>query len=217
MPIGGYVPSSAISKPGVIANSAARPSSPYNGQVVYQTDTGQAFVWNGSSWVLLSTGTANPPGLELVKTQTIGSGVSTVTVSNCFSSAYENYRVTLSGGVNSVDGSYLRIRFDAGGTSNYYGSLFYDLYTGTNTGYARTNGGAQGDVGITSTEQSTTSFDIFGPNGTKRKYISGVYSGGYIGYFGFQSIATTQYTDITFFASSGTYTGGTIRVYGYKN
>lgn len=154
-------------------------------------------------------------GLVYIKSQTIGTGVSTVTVANAWSSTYDNYRVTLGGGVNSVDGSYLRIRFDGGGTTDYYGTLYYDLYTGA-TGFNRVAGGPAGDVGITSTSQATTSFDVFGPNGTKRKYVSGVYSGGYIGYFGFQSIATTQYTDITFLASSGTFTGGTITIYGYR-
>lgn len=41
---------SAIAKPGVIANAAARPASPYDGQAVYQQDIDGLLIWNGSAW-----------------------------------------------------------------------------------------------------------------------------------------------------------------------
>lgn len=44
--------------PKVVANTASRPSSPYVGQVIYQTDTSQLLIWNGSSWVLSALATA---------------------------------------------------------------------------------------------------------------------------------------------------------------
>ena len=50
MPIGRYQATSALARPGVIPNAAARPASPYEGQVVYQTDTDGLFVWNGLAW-----------------------------------------------------------------------------------------------------------------------------------------------------------------------
>jgi hypothetical protein len=39
-------------KPGVVDNAAARPSSPYEGQVIYQKDTDETLVWSGTAWVL---------------------------------------------------------------------------------------------------------------------------------------------------------------------
>ena len=36
--------------PLVVANAAARPSSPYEGQVVYEIDTDRMSVWNGTAW-----------------------------------------------------------------------------------------------------------------------------------------------------------------------
>ena len=41
---------SSLIKPGVIDNTAARPASPYEGQVIYQKDTDQLLVWNGTAW-----------------------------------------------------------------------------------------------------------------------------------------------------------------------
>ncbi len=41
---------SSLIKPGVIDNTAARPASPYEGQVIYQKDTDELLAYNGSSW-----------------------------------------------------------------------------------------------------------------------------------------------------------------------
>jgi hypothetical protein len=209
-------------RPGVVT-STTHPTNPYLGQIIYETNTGYLRVWDGSAWDYLSqkqddtVGLGPTQGLVFIKSQTIGTTVSTVTVSNCFSSTYDSYRVVLGGGVASADGSYLRLRFDAGSTTNYYGSLFYDLYSGTNTATARISGGAAGDVGITSTENVTTAFDVVGPNLSKRTHVFGTYyGGGYAGWFGFQTAVTTQYTDLTFLTSSPTLTGGVIAVFGYR-
>ena len=40
-------------KPGV-CTSSTRPASPYDGQVVYQTDTDQTAVWDGTQWTVLA-------------------------------------------------------------------------------------------------------------------------------------------------------------------
>lgn len=45
---------SSIIKPGVIDSAAARPASPYEGQVIFQKDTDQLLVWNGTAWVCLT-------------------------------------------------------------------------------------------------------------------------------------------------------------------
>ena len=45
---------SSVIRPGV-CTSTTRPSSPYDGQVIYETDTDATKVWNGSSWVDLFT------------------------------------------------------------------------------------------------------------------------------------------------------------------
>jgi hypothetical protein len=42
---------SSIIKPGVVDNTAARPASPYEGQVIYQKDTDEVLAYNGTAWV----------------------------------------------------------------------------------------------------------------------------------------------------------------------
>jgi hypothetical protein len=48
-------------KPGVVT-STTRPTTPYTGMVIFETDTGYLRVWDGSAWDYLSTGQATIPG-----------------------------------------------------------------------------------------------------------------------------------------------------------
>ena len=41
--------SSSLSKPGV-CTSSTRPATPYEGQMIYETDTDKVLVWNGTAW-----------------------------------------------------------------------------------------------------------------------------------------------------------------------
>jgi len=49
----------SILKPGV-CTSTTRPSNPYEGQFIYETDTNALLVYDGSSWVIPSGPVANP-------------------------------------------------------------------------------------------------------------------------------------------------------------
>ena len=53
MPLSSVVGAQSIVKPGV-CTSSTRPASPYDGQVIYETDTDKALVWDGSAWDILS-------------------------------------------------------------------------------------------------------------------------------------------------------------------
>lgn len=50
MPLSSVVGAQSIVRPGV-CTSSTRPASPYDGQVIYETDTDKIAVWDGSSWV----------------------------------------------------------------------------------------------------------------------------------------------------------------------
>jgi hypothetical protein len=57
--------------------STTRPSSPYSGQPVYETDTGSFSFWNGSAWSPIGTGawtTYTPVLTASVTNPTLGSG-----------------------------------------------------------------------------------------------------------------------------------------------
>ena len=50
MGISNTIPPSRLIQPGVVANTAARPTSPFTGQAIYQVDTDEVLYYNGTSW-----------------------------------------------------------------------------------------------------------------------------------------------------------------------
>lgn len=56
MGLSNYLPTSAIARPGV-CTSSTRPASPYEGQVIYTTDTDLLQIWNGTAWRTLAFAT----------------------------------------------------------------------------------------------------------------------------------------------------------------
>ena len=50
MGISNTIPPSRLIQPGVVANTAARPTSPFTGQAIYQVDTAQYLIWDGTKW-----------------------------------------------------------------------------------------------------------------------------------------------------------------------
>jgi hypothetical protein len=64
MGISNTIPPSRLIQPGVVANTAARPTSPFTGQAIYQVDTNQMLIWNGTAWVAIGSTatTANGEG-----------------------------------------------------------------------------------------------------------------------------------------------------------
>jgi hypothetical protein len=158
-------------------------------------------------------------GLWLVKTQAVGTGVSSVTVTDAFSADYDNYLITLAGGSASADGDF---QMTLGATaSGYYFALPYANYSG-GSAVANTNNGASWQfVGSSKTTLSTVNINVFGPFLSNETAISGIYIGasasGVAGAFGGFLNNTTSYTSFTLTPNAGTITGGTIRVYGYRN
>ena len=160
-----------------------------------------------------------PPGLVLIKSQTIGSAVSSMTVSDVFSANYERYKITVTGGVSSAA---LDIRLTLGSTtSGYYGFLIYGAYnSNTVQGFGQNNTAFWGYVGTGTSDTLTGNFELDNPFGSKQTFVNaqnalslttGV-SNSFSGYLN----NTTSYTAFTLTASTGTMTGGTIRVYGYR-
>jgi len=57
------LPSSRLIQPGV-CTSTTRPASPFEGQMIYETDTNLLLVYNGSAWVCLTAQSATVLTLE---------------------------------------------------------------------------------------------------------------------------------------------------------
>jgi hypothetical protein len=214
-------------KPGV-CTSSTRPASPFEGQVIFETDTDRLYVYNGTAWVIPNSPAQNPQGLELITTVTcssggtasggvvtIGSAVSSVVVANAFNSTYDNYKIVASGGVGNTPQAITMAL--TGSTASYYQILSYVNYaTGGATQAAVNNGANWGYIGENSTNATVINIDVINPNIAKYTYFSGSYTGTVAGTIGGYHGVATAYTGFTL-AVAGNITGGTIRVYGYRN
>ena len=170
---------------------------------------------------VLNASDMNAVGLWLVKTQTIGTAVSSVAVSSCFSSDYDNYRIVIIGGVASTDGA-LNMTLGAA-NSGYYWAGFYTRFDAGGTGQLAGNNTTLWRIGTGSTNNISATFDVTSPNLAKVTAYTGQWTdttttagNASVFYGGFQN-STTQFTGFTIAPASGTLTGGTIRVYGYRN
>jgi hypothetical protein len=169
--------------------------------------------YDGAAWQTLVVG-----GLTLVKTQTIGSAVSTVTVTDAFSATYDNYLVTVNGGVASTN---VDLNIQLGSTTTgYYGFLvFGSSNSSTVNGEANSNLSLWKYLGSGDTNILSGNAIIQNPFLAKYTLMMSHSSRSNATYYSFSGGLqnTTSYTAFTITPSSGTLTGGTIRVYGYAN
>jgi hypothetical protein len=155
-------------------------------------------------------------GLVYIKQQTVGSGVGSVTVSSAFSSTYDNYKITYSGGVSST-GANLAMTLGAT-AAGYYSSIVFVTYsTGAVSAVGSSNTASFTYAGIARTNSSVMNIDVIEPFRTQRTMVSGPFinndaSGQFAGFLD----DATSYTAFTLTPGSGTLTGGTITVYGYR-
>ena len=158
-------------------------------------------------------------GLVLIKTQTIGSAVSSVTVSDAFSADCDNYLILMSDSTVSINCS-IGISLGASVTG-YYGFLTYgDSATNTVLGAGRNNTSLLNWVGGgVSGQQGAVSVQVLNPfKAAYTRFANGIYqSGGSYGTMQGEHRVGTSYSSFTLTTDAGTLTGGTIRVYGYRN
>lgn len=156
-------------------------------------------------------------GLILVKTQTISTSppVSSVTVSGAFTSAFENYRITISGGSSSVAAAGLEMTVAGAGATAYYSTVEYYTLGSSSLGVATKNGTTEIDVGgvrgavidVMNAGETTNQIFVTSFSADPQYYRS---CAGRINY-------TSIPASFTLAPNGGTLTGGTIRVYGYNN
>lgn len=207
-------------RPGV-CTSTTRPSAPYKGQVIFETDTDRLYVWNGSAWVIPNSPAQNPGGLELVKTDTITSGNSKE-ITGCFSSTYNNYKIVVD---NLKADSVQTVQMLLGTTTSsvYFWSGHYVPFgqgivtaSAMNSTVIDTGGVSSSDVICTGTIEfqnpnnaTATGFqclmvDPRTSGSTNARYYSGFVNN------------TTQYTSFTLKLTGGAFTSCNISVYGYR-
>lgn len=166
---------------------------------------------------VLTAAQMNKIGMWLIKADVIGTGVSSVVVTDVFSADFDNYRIVMSGGSASTNNV---INLTLGSTV---------------TGYSWYSWGRQAGAGVSADSSNTTSM-LFGNGSTAFKsgsvdvlnpfaadetmFINGFYlQTGTLGAFSVGGYLnnTTSYTGFTLTPNTGTLTGGTVYVYGYNN
>jgi hypothetical protein len=158
-------------------------------------------------------------GLVLLASQTIGTAVSSVVVNNAFSAAYDNYYITVTGGVGSTTG-YLGMQLGATSTGYYRVNIIAPYTTGTLSTFQSTNASSWFAVFPFTTNSISGFADLQNPFTAKNTHFfsrgSQSDTAGEIGINSGYLANTTSYTGFTLNTSTGTITGGTIKVYGYK-
>lgn len=154
------------------------------------------------------------PGLRLVKKQTIGTAVSSVTVTGAFSATYDNYLLLMSGGAASA-GSNTQLKIGSA-TANYNSANVGLTYAGAASNLNSASATNFPSVGVTSPTIFRLHVNIESPFLAKNTMISyHLLGSGNMQFGGGALLDTTSHTDFTLSPTAQTWTGGTIYVYGY--
>lgn len=162
----------------------------------------------------------NNGGLVYVTSQTIGSAVSSVTVSNCFSATYDAYKIMIINGGTASATIDLKLKMGSTATG-YYGGQFGTKYTdGTFQGRGINNGADWTYAGAAYSTGMIFHVDLKDPYVAARTMCQayGQYNNAGTAWsmFAGELADTTSYTSFTITPSSGTISAGTIVVYGYR-
>ena len=157
--------------------------------------------------------------LTLISSTTIGTTVTSVTVSSAFSATYENYLITINGGVASESNT-LDLQLGSTTTGYYWFGIYGNAGSTSLAGDNGNNTTKFRYVGVGDTNILQGQVYLQNPNLAKATMLTGqstrTGTGG-MNYNAGSETSTTQHTAFTLTASSGTITGGKIRVYGYSN
>ena len=223
MPITSQIGSSSLIKPGVIDSAATRPASPYEGQVIFQKDTDQLLVWNGTAWVIPNSPAQNPQGLEFI---TSGTGTSISTTPTQYTSVfnntnYFNYKLIIQTTAASTSNKIL-FKFISGTTAAstaYYAAGVGCPYNTNSTIYfERSSNATSLSLSAADTVARVTALEIIAPNQAVATMFSGFHSetnNQSAWTFGGTHGTTTAYDGFQLETSAGTQTVN-YQLYGYR-
>jgi hypothetical protein len=199
------------------------PASPSEGMMVFQKDTNELKIYDGSSWIsMLDTDT--PPGIQLLTSNSFSSA-SSVNIDTIFSASFINYKLFIN--ITSASGGGSLNFYMRSGTTNIITDYQWNIQTqeGSSSPTANTGTGTSGILGYCGYsgggQWGTTQADIFSPfEAAWTKTLStstGVTAGGAGATLsgGTWHKLSTSYNGILFFVPSVTITG-TYRLYGYR-
>ena len=227
-------------RPGV-CTSSNRPATPYDGMMIYETDTDKVAVYDASAWVY-KTGTTAPttPGLIPITPTSIsvGSGTATsagngqvtftgvgtnLSLNGVFSSTYTNYLIQVT--KQTVSGTAgLNMRLRSGTTdntnANYDRAELAVSQAGSVTGYAL-NAGTQWNLNVNDYAYQYLNVNLFSPFVTSFTAFQAsiVENNGTTAFYtainNGQNQENYSADGITFVVASGGTVTGKVTVYGY--
>jgi len=164
---------------------------------------------------VLTAAQMNAIGLWHISRTTIGSAVSSVTVSDAFSADYDSYKIIVAGGDGS---SGLSLTFTLGATvTGYKWAEIVQSYASPTPSSSGNTNAASWNAGRGDTTLLTMSMEIHSPFLAEYTTFQSLWSReGTIGRAGGYLDNTTSYTAFTITTSTGTMTGGTVDVYGFR-
>lgn len=214
-------------KPGV-CTSTTRPAVPFDGQTISETDTDQLKVYNGTSWIgvgglapVIPTSIAATGGSSSLSGATATfTGTSTISLNGIFTATYNAYRIIIE--VLPSTTAYLRGRLRVAGTDNATaGNYNYVMNQSVYSTGATSMWGLGPDPLWHFAQTNTTSYsvaviDIAGAYSSSKRASYTCLSTNPLDtdWGGGQMTVTTSYDGITFYPSTGTFTG-TVTAYGY--
>jgi hypothetical protein len=213
-------------RPGV-CTSATRPTTPYTGQIIYETDTGYLRVWDGSAWDYLSQKQDDTIGLGptqgLVHIATTSTTGTTIAVDSCFTSTYDTYRIIVRQTVTGATGTTL-FRFRASGTpitstEYYYGGSVY-FYNAVPSSWYASSSSFPVTIG-SGTGATEVIIDVSYPRAAVRKPFVASASHHYSNYMGstthgYMSNTSDTYDGFQLTQDAGSALTAGVSVYGYR-
>jgi hypothetical protein len=137
-------------------------------------------------------------------------------VSSAFNSTYENYLISYSGGTKSADNN-IRMTLGSSATS-YYSVLSYGSFLGGAINNSNQNNASEfafvgsGNSSVANIHATVRQPFLAVPTEVYSTTRYGTIYGNFVGYHG----ELTSYSAFTITPAAGTFTGGTIVVYGYR-
>ena len=188
---------------------AAAIPSPIEGMLTWLEDVNRYENYNGTAWV----NTISSPGLEFISSTAVGTAVASVTVSGIFNSTYDSYRIHMTGGTNTVNGAKLRLAL-SGSSAAYYGGGIQTLFSSGAVSSNWDNNIARFESIANNSELYANVYNPFLTRSTRvgGEFFTTTAAGHYAGYI----LDANSSTGFTISTASGTLTGGTINVYGYR-
>jgi hypothetical protein len=213
-------------KPGV-CTSSNRPANPFDGMMIYETDTDKVAVYDSSAWVY-KTGAAAPvsPGLVFITGATYSAVTSVSLPTSTFTSTYQNYLVIINNST-ATSTCNLTLRMRASGTdatATQYQNMLKKVTNVNSEAIIGTNTQSSFFMADQSASTPYTAIvNVQAPNLAQRTVIypqiqsqtTGTSENSFYGAAVLDN--TTQYDSLTLISSVATNITGNYKVYGYAN